>query len=66
MKKPYENKESSKRNRDTIIEKKGYKKLTNEIIPIQQAEAYRKPTKKIIEEAVKELNPDSDSMESRG
>ena len=32
----------------------------------QQAEVYRKPTKKVVEEAVKELNPDTNSLGSRG
>ena len=49
-----------------LLEKKGYEKLVNPMIPVQQAEVYRKPTEGVIEEAVKELNPDRNSMESRG
>ncbi len=38
----------------------------NEIMPVQQAEVYRKPTKKVVEEAVKELNPDTNSWVAEG
>ena len=31
-------------------------------MPVQQAEVYRKPTKKVVEEAVKELNPDTNIL----
>lgn len=33
--------------------------MVNEIVPVQQAEVYRKPTHKAVKEAVKELNPDT-------
>ena len=42
-----------------LLEQKGYERMMNEIMPVQQAEVYRKPTKKVVEEAVKELNPDT-------
>ena len=45
-----------------LLEQKGYERMVNEIVPVQQAEAYRKPTNK----AVKELNPDTNSLGSRG
>ena len=48
------------------LEQKGYEKMVNEIVPVQQAEAYRKPTNKAVKEAVKELNPDTNSLGSRG
>ena len=48
------------------LEQKGYEKMVNEIVPVQQAEAYRKPTNKAVKEAVKELNPDANSLGSRG
>ena len=60
MKKPYEN-GKTKRN-----EQKGYERMVNEIVPVQQAEAYRKPTQKAVKDAVKELNPDTNSLGSRG
>ena len=44
-----------------LLEQKGYERM-----PVQQAEVYRKPTKKVVEEAVKELNPDTNSLGSRG
>jgi len=37
-----------------LLEQKGYERMMNEIMPVQQAEVYRKPTKKVVEEAVKE------------
>ena len=40
-----------------LLEQKGYERMMNEIMPVQQAEVYRKPTKKVVEEAVKELIP---------
>ena len=49
-----------------LLEHKGYERMMNEIMPVQQAEVYRKPTKKVVEEAVKELNPDTNSLGSRG
>jgi ATP-dependent Lon protease len=48
------------------VGRKGYERMMNEIMPVQQAEVYRKPTKKVVEEAVKELNPDTNSLGSRG
>ncbi|MFR1132680.1 MAG: hypothetical protein ACLSFV_01085 [Bacteroides xylanisolvens] len=42
-----------------LLEQKGYEKMVNEIVPVQQAEVYRKPTHKAVKEAVKELNPDT-------
>ena len=47
-----------------LLEQKGYEKM--EIVPVQQAEVYRKPTHKAVKEAVKELNPDTNSLGSRG
>jgi hypothetical protein len=49
-----------------LLEQKGYEKITNEIVPVQQTETYRKPTQKVVKEAVKELNPDTNSLDSRG
>ena len=49
-----------------LLEQKGYERMVNEIVPVQQAEAYRKPTNKAVKEAVKELNPDTNSLGSRG
>ena len=49
-----------------LLEQKGYERMVNEIVPVQQAEAYRKPTDKAVKEAVKELNPDTNSLGSRG
>ena len=40
--------------------------MVYEIVPVQQAEVYRKPTHKAVKEAVKELNPDTNSLGSRG
>ena len=42
-----------------LLEQKGYERMVNEIVPVQQAEAYRKPTNKAVKEAVKELLKDS-------
>ena len=44
-----------------LLEQKGYERMVNEIVPVQQAEVYRKPTHKAVKEAVKELNPDTNS-----
>ena len=49
-----------------LLEQKGYERMVNEIVPVQQVEAYRKPTQKAVKEAVKELNPDTNSLGSRG
>lgn len=49
-----------------LLEQKGHERIVNEIVPIQQSDAYLKPTKKIVEEAVNELNPDPNSLDSRG
>ena len=31
-----------------LLEQKGYERMMNEIMPVQQAEVYRKPTKKVV------------------
>ncbi|GAA6255656.1 hypothetical protein F070042J6_15080 [Bacteroides sp. f07] len=49
-----------------LLEQKGYERMVNEIMPVQQAEVYRNPTKKVVKEAVKALNPDTNSLGSRG
>lgn len=49
-----------------LLEQKGYERMVNEIVPVQQTEAYRKPSHKAVKEAVKELNPDTNSLGSRG
>ncbi len=49
-----------------LLEQKGYERMVNEIVPVPQAEAYRKPSNKAVKEAVKELNPDTNSLGSRG
>ena len=49
-----------------LLEQKVYERMVNQIAPVQQAEAYRKPTNKAVKEAVKELNPDTNSLGSRG
>lgn len=49
-----------------LLEQKGYERIVNEIVPVQQTEAYRKPTKKVVKEAVNELNPDANSLDCRG
>ena len=49
-----------------LLEQKGYERMVNEIVPVQQAEVYRKPTHKAVKEAAKELNPDTNSLGSRG
>ena len=49
-----------------LLEQKGYERIVNEIVPVQQTETYRKPTKKVVKEAVNELNPDADSLNCRG
>ena len=48
-----------------LLEQKGYERMVNEIVPVQQAEAYRKPTNKAVKEAVKELNPDTNEVVSK-
>lgn len=50
----------------SLLEQKGYERMVNEIVPVQQTETYSKPTEEDVEEAVKELNPDKNSMNSRG
>ena len=47
-----------------LLEQKGHEKMA--IVPIQQAEAYLNPTHQAVKEAVKMLNPDTNSMGSRG
>lgn len=49
-----------------LLEQKKYERMVNEIVPVQQTEAYRKPTKNAVKEAVNELNPDTNSLDSRG
>lgn len=49
-----------------LLEEKGYEKMENEIMPVQQTEVYRNPTEKVVKEAVRELNPDINSLDSRG
>ena len=49
-----------------LLEQKGYERMVNEIVPVQQAETNRKPTQKAVKDAVKELNPDTNSLGSRG
>lgn len=49
-----------------LLEQKGYEKMENEIMPVQQTEIYRNPTEKVVKEAVRELNPDINSLDSRG
>ena len=39
-----------------LLEQKGYERMVNEIVPVQQA----------VKDAVKELNPDTNSLGSRG
>lgn len=48
------------------LEQKGYEPQENEIMPVQQAETYCSPSDAAVEEAVRELNPDCNSMNSRG
>lgn len=48
------------------LEQKGYERMVNEIVPVQQVEACHNPTKKEVKEAVRELNPDINSLGSRG
>ena len=48
-----------------LLEQKGYERMVNEIVPVQQVEAYRKPTQKAVKEAVKELKPESIRLGSR-
>lgn len=49
-----------------LLEQKGYERMENEIMPVQQTEVYRNPTEKVVKEAVRELNPDINSLDSRG
>ena len=49
-----------------LLEQKGYERMLNEIVPVQQIETYRKPTQRVVKEAVRELNPDTNSLGSRG
>lgn len=49
------------------LEQKGYERMVNEIVPVQQqVETNRNPTNKEVKEAVRELNPDINSLGSRG
>ena len=49
-----------------LLEQKGYERMLNEIVPVQQIETYRNPTQRVVKEAVRELNPDTNSLGSRG
>ena len=49
-----------------MLEQKGYERMVNEIVPVQQVETNRNPTNKEVKEAVRELNPDINSLDSRG
>ena len=49
-----------------LLELKGYVLMLNEIVPVQQTETYRNPTLRAVNEAVRELNPDTNSLGSRG
>lgn len=49
-----------------LLEQKGYERMVNEIVPVQQVETNRNPTNKEVKEAVRELNPDINSLDSRG
>ena len=49
-----------------LLEQKGYERMLNEIVPVQQTETYRNPTQGVVKEAVRELNPATNSMGSRG
>ena len=40
-----------------LLEQKGYEKMVNEIVPVQQAEVNSKPNNKAVKEAVTQLNP---------
>ena len=42
-----------------LLEQKGYERMLNEIVPVQQTETYRNPTQRVVKEAVRELNPDA-------
>ena len=49
------------------LEQKGYERMVNEIVPVQQqVETNRNPTNKEVKEAVRELKPDINSLDSRG
>ena len=45
-----------------LLEQKGYERMVNEIVPMQQVEACHNPTKKEVKEAVRKLNPDIISL----
>lgn len=49
-----------------LLEQKGYERMVNEIVPMQQVETCHNPTKKEVKEAVRKLNPDINSLGSRG
>lgn len=49
-----------------LLEQKGYERMVNEIVPVQQVETNCNPTNKKVKEAVRELNPDINSLDSRG
>lgn len=66
--KSYENKKQKETNEKEVhlLEQKGYERMVNEIVPVQQVETNRNPTNKEVKEAVRELNPDINSLDSRG
>ena len=45
-----------------LLEQKGYERMVNEIVPMQQVEACHNPTKEEVKEAVRKLNPDINSL----
>lgn len=49
-----------------LLEQKGYERMENEIVPVQQVDERLQPTEEVVEEAIEELNPDENSMNSRG
>ena len=49
-----------------LLEQKGYERMVNEIVPVQQAETYRKPPRKAVKDAAKKLTPVTTSLGSRG
>ena len=49
-----------------LLEQKGYERMLNEIVPVQQTETYRNQTQRVVKEADRELNPDTNSLGSRG
>lgn len=50
----------------SLIGDKENEKIANDVLPVQQTETYSNPTQNVIDDAVLELNPDENSMDSRG